>query len=208
MAKSFHKPVRMDTAILDNCIGGSDPALSSQLATDAAWALLHRTRSAKDRAQINASIIEYIKKDGVDDVAELWALAHPHSLAGVLWRIYLLTHTAHERTSLQARLYDEGYAVLSEGADPLIVGLRAHVTPPQMRDLCTNILRGVFGGDFGLALDRAAAFCRIMQVGAAGLSSHVEGKDAKELLGLSVKYFTFSGDFTAAARLWRAGELD
>ena len=64
------------------------------------------------------------------------------------------------------------------------------------------VLRGVFGGDLAVALERASAFCRVVSAGRADVSS---GSEAAEH---AANLLSMADDLAASARLWRAEALD
>ena len=43
----------------------------------------------------------------------------------------------------------------------VVAGVAEPPGPAELRELTDSILRGVFAGDFAVALQRAAAFCRV-----------------------------------------------
>jgi hypothetical protein len=71
-----------------------------------------------------------------------------------------------------------------------------------VRRVADEILRGVFDGDFAVALERAAAFCHVVSSGRADIT---EGSRAVVQAG---RLQTMAHDLAASARLWRAGELE
>ena len=71
--------------------------------------------------------------------------------------------------------------------------------------LANEILRGAFEGDFALALERAAAFCRVMSLGSADLagSDETSGRARGETIR-SDRYSAMAHELTNFARVWRA----
>jgi hypothetical protein len=65
-----------------------------------------------------------------------------------------------------------------------------------------EILRGVFDGDFAIALERASAFCHVV---AAGRADVAEG--TRELLQAG-RLQDMAADLTACAHLWRSDALE
>jgi hypothetical protein len=67
--------------------------------------------------------------------------------------------------------------------------------------LLDAVLQGVFDGDLAVALDRAAAFCRVVSAGRASTSEgEVAAARAADLLGTAE-------DLSAAAGAWRRDQL-
>ena len=81
----------------------------------------------------------------------------------------------------------------------------------QLVALADAILRGVFSGDLAVALERAAAFCRVQAAGATHVADDYEPTEparASELTRRASRLAEYAADLTAAARLWRIDELD
>jgi hypothetical protein len=81
----------------------------------------------------------------------------------------------------------------------------AGVDPPgpiEIKRVADEILRGVFDGDFAIALERAAAFCHVV---ASGRADVAEG--TRELVQAG-RLQDVAADLTACAHLWRAGTLE
>ena len=209
MSAEFHRPVKLPGSAFDYHVGGADPSDAHQVAQATAWALLHRVREGADPATVSR-VLAHAANNGIDDIAEVWADSHRSSLAGILWRLYLV-HTATAQNSQQhADLFQYGLSV-SPSAEQVVAGLSTPITPEAMRDLCSTILRGVFSGDFAAALDRAWAYCRLISLGAAQLADQRETdseEHARALTTKSLRYQELAADFRAAAALWRAGKLD
>ena len=100
------------------------------------------------------------------------------------------------------------------GARPLgaaIFGARGYCGPTEITALADQILRGLFEGDFAVALERAAAFCRVSSLGCADLADDVESVNpdrASELTTKALRLTQTAEELTSSARLWRAGSLD
>jgi hypothetical protein len=83
--------------------------------------------------------------------------------------------------------------------------------PEEITELADEILRGVFTGDFGVALDRAAAFCRICASGASSIADDadvIDDERAADYTARASRFATTADEFAACARLQRSGGLD
>lgn len=189
----FHKPVRRPAEFLETLVASGDP--SESLAHDSAAALLHRVRAAEDPA-LAQRIVDYANVHGIDDVAELWADARPDTLPGAMWRIHLLRHVVASDPDKAGWLYRLGLESASP-ADEVVAGAPHRPTPQEVLRLANDILRGVFAGDFAVALDRACEFSRIQ---AAGCTASDDAPAAEA-------YARFATDLAHAATLWRASKL-
>ena len=77
--------------------------------------------------------------------------------------------------------------------------------------MADQLLRGLFRGDFAIALDRAASFSRILASGCTSAADDAEPTDpgrATELTTRADRLALTADEFAACARLYRAGNLD
>lgn len=216
MSREYLRPILQPSAQFDWIIGVDDPANTHRLAQETAWALLDRVRSVAD-PDVVARVIAiadplqpHSDAPGIDDIAELWSDSGSHSLAGVLWRLYLLRRIAAGNPEGTAELYRLGVERAVHMIDPLVAGIDAPATPAAVVELCDTILRGVFVGDFAAALDRASSTCRLLSLGAAALADARDPHDnahARELTTRALRYDEFARDLHAGAQRWRSGTL-
>lgn len=173
-----------------------------------ASALLERARA--DETGVSAErMIALAAEQGIDDIAELWANAPARSLPGALWRLYLLQLSIRDDAELTALLYERGRVEL-QTADAVIAGAPAPATPEELMALVDTILRGVFRGDFAVALDRAASYCRVQAAGAVHLAGDYEATEperARDLTRRALRLSGYGDDLTASATAWRRGSL-
>ena len=209
MTDEFHKPTMFSGSKFEGMMGGEDPAQISRVAHETADALLSRVREHPD-AEVVDRLVAFTDEHGIDAIAELWSRASPHSLPGALWTIYLLRTLTRQDAEESSFLYQRGSEV-SVTIDPLVAGAPSPTGPAEITELADRILRGLFEGDFAVALDRAAAFCRVTSLGAASLADDVEVPSPERATALTTKALRLShmaGELVACARLWRAGSLD
>ena len=206
----FHKPAMFGGSEFEAFAGGDDPAAVIRAAHETARALLARARESDDPAVIDR-LVSYTDEHGIDVLAELWARATPHSLPGALWRLYLVR--AHDppgsggrRAALPAR---------HRGARHDRPGRRRGAESGRAAggrsNVADRILRGVFEGDLGIALERAAAFCRVEAAGATSIADDQDAASperASELTTRAARLATTAEELTACARLARSDSLD
>ncbi|MBC7590571.1 MAG: DNA-directed RNA polymerase subunit beta, partial [Salinibacterium sp.] len=147
---------------------------------------------------------------GIDALAELWARSSPRSLPGALWRIYLIRVLIRQDATGTSFLFQRGLDVLPT-IDALVAGAPMPTGPDEITDLADQILRGLFRGDFAVALDRAASFSRILAAGctsAADDAEPVNPERATELTTRADRLAMTADEFAACARLYRAGSLE
>lgn len=190
-------------------MGGEDPAQISRIAHDTAGALLSRVREHPD-PEVVERLVSYTDENGIDALAELWSTASPHSLPGALWAIYLLRSLVRQDPVASSFQYQRG-ADLAVTIDPLVAGATSPTGPDEIMALADEILRGLFQGDFAVALDRAAAFCRVTSLGATSLADDSEAASPERASGLTTKALRLSrmaSELVSCAGLWRSGSLD
>jgi hypothetical protein len=174
-----------------------------------AHALLSRARESDDPGVVDR-LVSYTDDHGIDALAELWARSSPHSLPGALWRIYLIRVLIRQDPDGIALLFQRGTEVLST-IDPVVAGTPLPAGPEEVTELADRILRGVFDGDFAIALERAAAFCRVTAAGALSIADDQEAASperATELTTRAQRLITTAEELMACARMSRAQTLD
>lgn len=205
----FHKPTQFSGSKFETFEGGTDPAQISRVAHDTAHALLTRVRENPD-PQVVDRLVAFTDQHGIDALAELWSQSSPRSLPGALWRIYLLRTLIHQDPEGVSLLFQRG-AEQATTIDPVVAGAPMPTGPAEITALADQILRGLFEGDFAIALDRAAAFCRLASAGAASIADDLELPNpsrATELTTRALRLDQTATEFGACARLWRSGSLD
>ena len=209
MSSPFHKPALFAGHEFSAFQGGNDPAELNALAHESARALLARVRENASIEMLDR-VVSFTDENGIDDLAELWANASPHSLPGSLWRLYLVRALIRAEAAQMSILFSRGLDVI-HSADPVIAGAPSPAGPDEMRELADTILRGAFAGDFGNALDRAASFTRVLSAGCASLADEsdlVNPERASQLTTQASRLATTASEFNLCARLWRDGSLD
>ncbi|RWZ49864.1 DNA-directed RNA polymerase subunit beta [Labedella phragmitis] len=209
MAEEFHKPTMFPTSVFEAYQGGIDPAESSRIAHETSHALLSRVRADPD-AEIVDRLVAYTDEHGIDAIAELWSRASARSLPGALWRIYLLRVLIRQDPVSTSFYFERGVAV-SSTIDPIVAGAEAPTGPDEITVLADQILRGLFEGDFAVALDRAAAFCRVTGAGCTSVADDLDVTEpvrSTELTRRALRYSSIAGELTSCARLWRSESLD
>ncbi|NNH05402.1 DNA-directed RNA polymerase subunit beta [Microbacterium ulmi] len=207
-AREFHKPVRRPAELFDRLFAAEDPAEVSRVAHSTAHALLSRVRSDPDSAVVDR-LVAFTSDHGIDDIAELWSRSPSRSLPGTLWRLYLLQLMIHDDPQTAALLYERGRTAV-DSADPVVAGAPVPAGPDELVALIDTILRGLFEGDFAVALDRAAAFSRVQASGSAHLADDYETTEperASAFTTRAARLSDYARDLSAAAALWRLDAL-
>ncbi|MGP3534804.1 DNA-directed RNA polymerase subunit beta [Microbacterium sp. RD1] len=206
--RDFHKPVRRPAELFDRLFAADDPAEVSRVAHSTAQALLSRVREDPS-TDVVGRLVSFTDQHGIDDIAELWSRSPARSLPGALWRLYLLQLMIHDDPATAALLFERGRTQIPS-VDPVVVGAPAPASPEELVQLIDTILRGLFEGDFAVALERAAAFCRVQAAGATYLADDYEQTEsdrASALTTRALRLSTYANDLAACAALWRREAL-
>lgn len=202
--RDFHRPVQRPASTFDRRFGSTDPAEVSRAAHATASALLTRVREEPSDDVIDR-LVTFTDTHGIDTLAELWSQASALSLPGALWRLYLLQLMVRDDPRTAALLYERG-RVLHGTVDDVVAGAPTPAGPEELAALVDEILRGVFAGDFAVALDRAASFCRVEAAGALDLADDHDANEperASSFTTRALRLDTYASDLTACAGLWR-----
>jgi hypothetical protein len=205
----FHRPTRFWGSKFEAFHGGDDPAAISRVAHETARSLLTRVRDDPS-GEVVDRLVTFTDEHGIDAIAELWSRSQARSLPGALWRIYLLRVLIRQDPQGTSYQFQRGTEVI-DTIDPVVAGASEPTGPAEITELADRILRGVFEGDFAVALDRAAAFCRVSAAGCTSLADDAEATEperASEFTTRALRFATTADELTSCARLWRAQSLD
>jgi len=177
----------------DTLIGDDDPAARSEAADRCATLLVRGAHEPDDEAIVER-VVRLADNEGLDTLADLWAGAPPDSLAGCLWRLYLVRAWVYGDPDGAAREFDAGRRHTPVAV--VVAGVPEPPGPDEVRALVDDVLRGVVRGDFADTLFRAAAFTRVAAIGRA----HLDGEHDSDVAASRL--------FTMAEQLERAGHLE
>jgi hypothetical protein len=196
-----HRPALPGDPALRTLVGGHDPAERSEAADRCATLLVRGPRDEADAAVVER-VVHLADEEGLDAIAELWSSSPADSLAGCLWRLYLLRSWVYTDPVAAAHEFDLGRRHLP--VQEAVAGVPDPPDPAAVQRLADSVLRGVRVGDFADTLFRAAAFARVAAVGRA----HHDHPDATYDRDLSAaRLMTMAEQLTAAGRLELAGRL-
>lgn len=231
----FHRPVRFSTEKFERFTGGSSPEQLAAAAQASARALLARGRANEDPS-VTKRLVRYTDEFGLEAVAQLWARAAPVTIAGALWRMYALRSVIRSNPRLISHYYERG--MHSSYLAQALAGVPSPPTAAEILTTVDEILTGAYTGDFDVALNRFAAFCRVLALGQDDValelrhgqpvrrhlpsedfspeyhhlpSAEVRGEAAARAQRLREATTRLTGtarDLEEAALRWRAGTLD
>lgn len=181
----------------------TDPKRVAEAADRAARLLVRGAHDSGDAA-VAERVLHLADTEGIETIAEVWAARPADTIAGCLWRLYLLRSWVYADPVGVAREFRAGRdrAPVAE----VVAGVAEPPGPDELRTMVDQVLRGISLGDFADVLLRAAAFARVVAAGRAQLL------DAESLDPGSHGSATGSGqrrDTVAAARIQAvADQLD
>lgn len=159
-------------------VGGTDPALVSEAADRAAQLLVRGTRQAGD-AEVAERLLHLADTEGIETIAEVWSGSPADSLAGCLWRLYLLRSWVYADPVGVSRQFEAGRTAQ---VARVVAGVADPPGPEQLKAMIDEVLRGIAGSDFADVLLRAAAFARVVATGRASLSGPTEAEVQRMLV--------------------------
>lgn len=192
------RPANLTPAEIEARGQSVDPLKEIEAAHETAAVLVNQGRAAQDPA-LTARLVALVEELGLSTVADLWGGRPARSLPGALWRLYVLREWVKRAPVDASRDYSAG--VRFTDVDHAVAGAADPPGPDEVTALTDEILTGVFAGDLAVALERAAAFCRVV---AAGRADRSEGSVSAER---AAQLLVTADDLTAAAALWRRGDL-
>ncbi|MFT4215420.1 MAG: DNA-directed RNA polymerase subunit beta [Microbacterium sp.] len=205
--RDFHRPVRRPAEVFDRVFASTDPAEVSRVAHSTAAALVGRVRAQP--TDVVDRLVAFTDEHGIDTIAELWSRSPALSLPGALWRLYLMQLMVRDDARTTALQYERGRAV-RDSVDVVVAGAPTPAGPEELTALVDEILRGAFAGDFAIALERAASFCRVEAAGVADLADDYDDSEPERSSALTTRALrldTYARDLTTCAALWRRDSL-
>ena len=209
MSGDYSKPVRMSTSRMEAAITDPaelvmDPADVSAIAHATAAALLSRGQSSDD-ARIREALVRFADEHGLDTLAELWSRAHPLSLPGALWRLYLVRAVVHHNPLDTTQLFQRGVDDLPT-IDVVVAGAPDPLSAEDFSGVLDDILMGAFDGDLAHALERASAVATAVSAGAISLAL-ADDREASYLTSRSLTWSVIAQELEGCASRARKGTL-
>jgi hypothetical protein len=202
------RPGRLDPAGAEAIGGAPDPADLADAAHTTAQALVHRGRASGD-PDVVARLVALVDTEGLETITALWSGSPADSLPGVLWRLYALRTWVRSDARIVADRYRQGVAAAA--VHDVVAGVAHLPTATDVVHLVDQVLTGVYTRDLDVALERAAAFCRVVATGTAFDADHLDTVDSvsadrttRSAAGLQ----RTADELARAADLWRQGGLE
>jgi hypothetical protein len=171
-----------------------------------AAAVLRVGRGEGDDPERTRRLVGLADDVGLDEIADLWRDAGPDTLPGTLWSLYLLRTWVHRDGVDAARLFHAGQRVAE--VSNAVAGVAEPPGPREVAALGDAVLTSAFDGDFAVALERAAAFCRVVAAGRAHLADDAaDDQEGRRQTRLAQGNLRMAEELERSARLWRDGQL-
>jgi len=161
-------------------VGGADPAKVREAGDLAATILVRGARESEDPA-LAERVVHLAETEGLETLAEVWSGAPADTLAGCLWRLFLLRSWVYADPERVAAEFEAGQRRVDVAR--VVAGVADPPGPDELRSMVDDVLRGIARGDFAVTLFRAAAFARIVAAGRASLDGSHD--DISRMLALS-----------------------
>jgi hypothetical protein len=174
-----------------------DPLRVAEAADRAAY-LLVRGAHDSDDDEVADRVLHLADTEGIEAIAEVWAGRPPETIAGCLWRLYLLRSWVYADPLGVAREFQAGRE--RAAVDGVVAGVADPPGPDELRAMVDQELRGIAGSDFADVLLRAAAFARVVATGRAELP------ECDALAAARIQ--SVADQLDRAARLELAGRLE
>lgn len=195
-----HRPaVFADLTEMIDAAGGTDSSSRAEVAAATAAVVVQAGRAPGDRARF----VALADRVGIETLAALWRDADPVSLPGALWALYLLRQWCVDDGEDVTRLWRAGEPLAP--ADSVVAGVGDYADVPAVRRMADAVLSGVYQGDLAVALERAAAFFRVVAAGRCALGDLAIF--APDGVDLAERNLRVAGALSTAAAKWRSGTL-
>src|SRR6478736_1155239 len=158
---------------------GADPAAVAEAADRAAAIIVRGARDA-DQEVVGERLLHLAETEGIETIAEVWSGAPADSLAGCLWRLYVLRSWVYADPVGVARQYEAGRR--SAQVARVVAGVADPPGPEQLKTMVDEVLRGIATSDLADVLLRAAAFARVVATGRASLSDPTDAEVQRMLV--------------------------
>jgi len=184
-------------------VAQGEPHARMELAHATALAVVGAGRAPGEEQASADRVVHLAETVGLETLAELWRDASPDSLPGALWTLYLLRTWCTNNGEEVARLYRAGRGLAP--VDEVVAGVHDDADLDAVAGLADAVLTGVYGGDLAVALERGAAFFRVVAAGREHLAE--DGEAGADELRRAGRNRACADSLTRAARSWRAGTL-
>jgi len=190
-----------DVEALADAAADGEPSARLELAHATAGALVDAGRG--DSGADTQRLVQLAETVGIDTLSDLCRDAATDSLPGTLWALYLLRTWCLRQGDMVARLYRAGRALAP--VHEVVAGVADDAGPAAVEALADAVLTGAYRGDFDVALERAAAFFRVVAEGRRELAG--DGEQGALDHEMAERNIRCADALQRAAVAWRDGTL-
>jgi hypothetical protein len=198
MTRDHHRPLALGAAYFESVADGPAPDEVREIAERTATVLVRGARADGD-ADLAERVVHLADTEGMETLADLWASCAPDSLAGALWRLYVIREWIHVDPARASRAYDAG-----EGTAQVANAVAGVADPPSPEAMCAvidDVLRGIVSSDFADVLWRASAVLHVLGAGRALTES------GSSSIRESARMITLAEELERAGHLELSGRL-
>jgi hypothetical protein len=177
--RAHHRPAVPGSHHFEARSSGVDPAELREAADRTATLLVRGARDSGDDA-VAERLLHLADTEGIETIAEVWSASPGDSLAGCLWRLFLLRSWVYADPTAVAHQFEAGRAAATVAR--VVAGVAEPPGPDELKSMIDQVLRGIAQGDFADVLFRASAFARVVATGRAGLASSSQQEVARMLV--------------------------
>ena len=199
-----HRPMLPGAGRFDAIADALDPAVRSEAADRCATLLVRGAHDTDDEGVV-ARVVHLADTEGLDTLADLWSGSPADSLAGCLWRLYVLRAWVYADPESAAREFDLGRP--HSPVHEVVAGVSDPPRPADVQWLVDTVLRGIRVGDFADTLFRAAAFARVAAAGRVHRDREVVAGSSYASDVSASRLITLADQLERAAHLELAGTL-
>lgn len=163
-SRDHHRPLNPGAAWFEAIPDGLAPDQRREMADRTATVLVRGAREAGD-SEVAERLVHLAEAEGLETMAEMWATSPADSLAGSLWRLYVVRAWVHADGERAARAYEAGQGTAQVAK--VIAGVPDPSGPAQLCAVIDDVLRGIVHGDYADVLWRAAAVLHVLAAGRA-----------------------------------------
>ena len=136
--RQHHRPMKPGADFFAEIVGGEDPARVSEAADRAANLLVRGARATDDPA-VAERVLRLAETEGIETIAEVWSGSPADSLAGCLWRLFVLRSWVYADPAEVAREYDAGRRTAQVAQ--VVAGVADPPGPDELRTMVDEVLR-------------------------------------------------------------------
>jgi hypothetical protein len=198
MSRDHHRPLTLGAAYFESVADGPAPDEIREIAERTANVLVRGARADGD-AELAERLVHLSDTEGMETLADMWSSSTPDSLAGALWRLYVIREWIHADPVRASRAYEAGIDAAQVAR--AVAGVADPPDPEAMSAVIDDVLRGIVRSDFADVLWRASA---VLHVVGAGRALTEEGSSS---VRESARMITLAEELEHAGHLELAGRL-